>query len=102
MPVISIDAAIERLTRIVEDKFGPDELLEVYNELFDADHFSPEVAHANPTQISEQLVDHINASLDPEDLLRVWNLICPHDRQVWYDEDKQMFHYNEVEKQVAE
>jgi len=102
MPVLSNDAAVERLTRIVEDKFGPDELLEVYNELFDEAPYTSEEAHDDPTQISEQLVDHINGGLDPEDLLQAWNLICPHDRQVWYDEDKKMFHYNEVEKQVAE
>lgn len=88
MPALSTDKVIERLTRKIQDEFDPDELLEVHNELFEDDPYTPEEAHDNPFQITEQLIDHLNGDLDPEEMLQMWNLVSPGDRHVWYDEEK--------------
>jgi hypothetical protein len=100
MPALSTDKAIQRLKKKIEEDLGPDELLEVHNELFaDDPNFSEE---ADPFQITEQLVNHLNGGLDPEEILQMWNLVCPADRHVWHDEANGIYLYNEEEPQPVD
>ena len=48
MPALSTDKAIERLTRKIEDEFDPDELLEVYNKLFEDDAYTSQSGSRGP------------------------------------------------------
>ncbi len=88
MPAVSKDRALELLTHEVREKFGADELLEVYNEVFPNDPSTEEAAHGAVTPMTERLVDHVNSGLDIAEVIDFWRLIFPRHRKVWYDEEE--------------
>jgi hypothetical protein len=95
MPAVTKGEAVERLTRAVKEELPPDELQEVYHELF------PDQAHRSPdgkeggTPLVQRLVDYLNGGLAVEELVDLWKLILPRDRRVWYNEEEDRIHYNE-------
>lgn len=87
MPALSTNEAAERLAKSVE-KAQPTALAEIYAELF------PEKpAAAAPT--AADLARHIRNGLAAEELVDLWNVVFPEDRNVWYDEEDEKIHYNE-------
>lgn len=87
MPALSKDEAAERLASVVE-KAEPSTLAEVYGELF------PE--RAVPTQPSAaDLAKHIRGGLAAEEIVDLWNVVFPSNRNVWYDEQDDEIRYNE-------
>lgn len=95
MPAATKDQAIDLLRTQIEEQFGPDELLEIDNELFEEDPYTEEEANDDPIQLVERLADYLNGEREPEEIVQVWNLIFPRHRNVWYDEESKVFHYNE-------
>ncbi len=87
MPSLSESEAAERLAAEVE-KARPSELPEIYTELF------PEKTPP-PQLIAHELVHHIRNGLAPEELVDLWNVIFPCDRNVWHDEEEGIIRYNE-------
>jgi hypothetical protein len=100
MPVVTKDKALELLTNEVQEKFGADELLEVYNEVFPDEPYTDEEAHEDVTPLIEQLVDHVNSGLGVEEVIDLWGLIFPRHRNVWYDDEEERLHYNEEAEAV--
>lgn len=87
MPTLSTNEAAERLAKSVE-KARPTALAEIHAELF------PEKpAAAAPT--AGDLARHIRNGLAAEELVDLWNVVFPEDRNVWYDEEDDRIHYNE-------
>ena len=87
MPVLSKSEAAEKLARSVE-KAKPSDLPEIYSELF------PERASAAPPVASE-IANHIRSGLAAEEIVDLWNVVFPEDRNVWYDEEAKSIHFNE-------
>jgi hypothetical protein len=87
MPALSINEAAERLAKVVE-KAKPTVLGEIYAELF------PEKPVATPLSATD-LARHIRSGLEAEEIVDLWNVVFPADRNVWYDEEDEEIHYNE-------
>jgi hypothetical protein len=101
MPVLTKDQALELLTHEVQEKFGTDELLEVYNELFPDNPYTEEEAHEDLTPLIEQLVDHAKSRLEIDEITDLWGLIFPMHRNIWYDEEEERLYYNEEAEGVS-
>lgn len=92
MPALSTSEAAERLAKVVEQATA---LSEIYAELF------PEKpAMATPT--AADLARHVRSGLEAEELVDLWNVVFPADRNVWYDEEDEKIHYNEEAVGYAE
>ena len=87
MPALSTAEAAERLAKAVENA-KPTVLTEIYAELY------PEKPSAG-TPSAIELAQHVRSGLEVEELVDLWNVIFPADRNVWYDEEDEKIHYNE-------
>lgn len=87
MPALSKNEAAERLATVVA-KAKPTALAEIYAELF------PEKPVAVPPSAAD-LAQHIRGGLEAEEIVDLWNVVYPADRNVWYDEESKAIHYNE-------
>jgi hypothetical protein len=87
MPALSTNEAAERLAKVVE-KAKPTALAEIYAELF------PEKPVAAPRSATH-LAQHIRNGLEAEEIVDLWNVVFPADRNVWYNEEDDEIHYNE-------
>lgn len=94
MPVLSTNEAAERLAKVVE-KAKPTALTEIYAELF------PEKPAAGAPSATD-LAQHVRSGLEAEELVDLWNVVFPADRNVWYDEEDEKIHYNEEALGYAE
>ncbi|HSU68153.1 MAG TPA: hypothetical protein VLJ39_14845 [Tepidisphaeraceae bacterium] len=87
MPALLTNEAAQRLAEVVE-KAKPPTLTEFYAELF------PEKPVAVAPSAAE-LAQHVRSGLEAEELVDLWNVVFPADRNVWYDEEDKKIHYNE-------
>ncbi len=87
MPALSKAEAAERLAAGVE-KAKPSDLPEIYAELF------PEQPPGAPPVASE-IAGHIRGGIEAEEMVDLWNVVFPEDRNVWYDEEERAIHFNE-------
>ena len=87
MPAVSKVEAAERLAAGVE-RAKPSQLPEIYAELF------PEGAPAAPP-IASEIARHIRGGLEAEEIVDLWNVVFPEDRNVWYDDETKAIHFNE-------
>ncbi len=87
MPALSKAEASERLAVGVE-KARLSDLPEIYAELF------PERTPEVPADASE-IARQIRGGLEPEEIVDLWNVVFPEDRNVWYDEETRAIHFNE-------
>jgi len=94
MPALSTNEAAERLSKVVE-KAKPTILTEIYAELFPE---KPAVAAPS----AADLALHVRSGLDAEEIVDLWNVVFPADRNVWHDEEGEMIHYNEEALGYAE
>jgi len=94
MPALSTNEAMNRLAKAVEQA-KPTILAEIYAELF------PEKpAAASPS--AGGIAQHIRNGLEPEEIVDLWNVVFPGNRNVWYDEEDEKIHYNEEALGYAE
>ena len=87
MPEVSTNVATEKLAQVVE-KARPSDLAEIYAELF------PEMPISTSPTASD-IARHIRDGLEAEEIVDLWNVVFPADRNVWYDEETKAIHYNE-------
>ena len=87
MPVLSLNEAAERIAKFAEQA-RPSTLREIYLELF------PDRASTTPPPASD-LARHIRGGLEAEEIVDLWNVVFPGDRNVRYDEDANAIRYNE-------
>ena len=101
MPVISKEQAVERMIRQVE-KYDPDELLEVHNELFPNEQRTEAEARQDATPLVKRVVDHISGR-EIDELVELWGFIFPAKyRNIWYEEEEDGIHYDERDAVPAE
>ncbi len=87
MPVLSKAEAAEKLARDVEKAKSTD-LAEIYSELY------PEKPlPASP--VASDIAKHVRSGLEAEEIVDLWNVVFPEDRNVWYDEEAKTIRYNE-------
>lgn len=86
MPELTTAEAAERLAGVVETA-RPTALDEFRAELF------PEGPSAAPPSAAE-LARYIRGGLQAEEIVDLWNVVFPADRNVWYDEEGDTIHYD--------
>jgi hypothetical protein len=92
MRTVSVDAASEKLTGAVGG-MDADDLLQVYNELFPDDP----ATDGDTAPLVEHIVDHISHGLEPEEVVDLWNVVFPQDREVYFNEEDNLLHFDEDE-----
>jgi len=89
MPAISRGEAVERLAKAVE-MASSDDLGEIYAELY------PENAlPAVSASLAKEIAAHIRNGIEPEEIVDLWNVVFPTDRDVCYDEEEDALQFNE-------
>ncbi len=78
MPALSKNEAVEKLAVVVEQA-KPSDLTEIYAELF------PEKP-VSSTPDASNIALHIRSGLEAEEIVDLWNVVFPADRNVWYNE----------------
>jgi hypothetical protein len=101
MPVVTEEQALELLTNGVQEKLPPVEVLEVYNEVFPEDRYTEEQARQDPSRLKERLVQRIHSGLGIDEVIDLWGVVFPRDRNVWYNEEEERIHYNEDVEAVS-
>jgi hypothetical protein len=94
MPALSINDATERLAKGVENAKST-ALSEIGAELFPE---GPRVLAPSAAGLAR----HVRSGLEAEELVDLWNVVFPEDRNVWYDEGDERIHYNEESPGYAE
>ena len=90
MATISLEDATGKLTHAIED-LDADELVQLYNELF-PDKPVPSEATTDPNQLRQQIIEHINGGLEPEEVVDLWSVAFPTDRKVYFNEEDGFLH----------
>ena len=98
MPAVTKDEAVALLARAVETEFGPDEVLEIYNELYRDDPATEEAARADPGRLAGRIVADLRRA-PPEEVADRWWTILPGYRDIWYDVDDDVIHYRPPRRQ---
>jgi hypothetical protein len=96
MPAMTISQALERMTEQVRDRFGADEVLEVYNEVFPRDRLTGEQTPEAVGRLVERLVAYINSRLEIDEIIELWRLIFLN-QNVWYNEVDDQIEFTEEE-----
>lgn len=100
MSTIVKQQAISELAKAV-GKACPDDLAEIYNELFPEAPITEDETKQNPSAVARRIAAHIDGGLEVEEILDLWNVVFPSHRGVWYDEEGDVVHYNEKTEPVA-
>lgn len=87
MPALSTHEAAERLAKVVETA-RPTILSEIKAELF------PEKPAAGALSAAD-LVKYVRTDIEAEELVSLWNVVFPADRNVRYDEVDEKIHFDE-------
>ena len=87
MPALSKTEAAEKLARSVERAKASD-LPVIYSELF-PERPSPALP------VASEIAKHIRSGLEGEEIVDLWNVVFPEDRNVWYDEEAKAIRFNE-------
>ena len=45
--------------------------------------------------VAREVAKHIRGGLEAEEIVDLWNVVLPEDRNVWYDEEAMAIHFNE-------
>ena len=101
MATITKQQAVDRLTQAVK-KAPPDDLVEIYNELFPEKPINEDEAKKDPSALVKKIVAHIERGLEVEEILDLRYAILPKHRRVWFDEEKGLFHYDEEIEPVGQ
>jgi hypothetical protein len=70
-------------------------LVEIYAELY-PENSLPDVCGAKAALFAAEIVAHIRAAIEPEEVVDLWNVVFPTDRDVYYDEQDGSLRYNDM------
>ena len=99
MQTLTKKKAVEALTEEVR-KAPPDDLVEIYNELFPREPTTEKAAERDPRSLTTKILGHIENGLEVEEILDLWRVVFPGSREVWFDEEKNRLHYEQDEEAV--
>jgi hypothetical protein len=97
MPAIPKSEAAEKLARAVEAA-SSDDLVDIYTELF-PEKVLPQSSEAN---LPVEITSYIRAKIEPEEIVDLWHVVFPADRNVCYDEEEGVVRYDLQEPWYAE
>jgi hypothetical protein len=100
MAEIARDQAVQRLVHEVAS-LRPDDLAEVYNELFPSQPATEEQARQDRSRLLDRIAEHIRRGLQPEEIVALWHLIFPRNWMVHFDDETNTIQYRD-EAQPAE
>ena len=100
MPAIPKNEAVERLAKAVE-KASSEDLVEIYAELY-PEKLELDIASTNAALLAKEIAAHIREGIEPEEVVDLWNVVFPTDRDVYYDEEDDTLRYNERRLKYAE
>lgn len=101
MAAITKQQAVARLAEAVK-KAQPDDLVEIYNELFPEEPTTEDAANEAPSALVKKISAHIDNGLEMEEILDLRHVIFPKHRRVWFDEDEGLIHYDENTEPVGQ
>jgi hypothetical protein len=101
MATITKRQAVDRLTQAVTQA-RPDDLAEIYNELFPGKPITEDEAKKDPSALVTKIVAHIDRGLELEEILDLRYVILPKHRRVWFDEEDGLIHYDEETEPVGQ
>ncbi len=97
MSAIRKSEAVEILAQAVEAASCED-LADIFAELFpDRPRLGPDDAGKRRAEIT----DYVRTKMEPEELVDLWNVVFPADRNVYYDEVEGLLRYNQEEPRYA-
>jgi hypothetical protein len=99
MPEIPRDQAVQRLAGELVS-MPPDDLAEVYNELFPSQPTTEDQARQDRNHLLDRIHDHVARGLHPEEIVGLWNVVFPKERHVSYDEETNTLHYGQTSESV--
>src|SRR5438046_9294525 len=85
MPILTKKKAVEVITAEVR-RGSPADLVAIHNELFPRPRMTLETAERDPAAVSAKIFKHIEAGLEIEEILDLWNVIFPGHHERWYNE----------------
>ena len=100
MAAIKKKEAEDRLAEVVKCA-NLDDLVEIHNEVFPEEPITGDQINEDPSVLSEKIVAHIDSGLEVEEILDLWNVVFPSHREVWFEEDKALVHYEEKFEHVS-
>ncbi|HQZ68145.1 MAG TPA: hypothetical protein PLY87_23805 [Planctomycetaceae bacterium] len=99
MSEIAVNVAVQRLSKKIEE-FSWDDIIESHNELFPFQALSVEEEPKEIELVRKKVMDRIENGLEAEEVVDLWNVVFPSDRNVWYDEENECVRFNEEPQQV--
>jgi hypothetical protein len=101
MPAITKVQAVQLLAAAAE-KASPDDLAEIYNELFPEEPTTEKEAVTAAQGLAAQVVEHISNGLEVEEIVDLWPVVFPGCHDVRFDEEEGLLHYDEDRLPVAQ
>jgi len=101
MPMISTKEAVDRIAHAIHI-LHDDEIVEAYNELFPADSTTQEEVYADKAKLLEQMTEYVDKGLEIEEVVDLWNVLFPQDRNVYYDEETARIHYDRASAPISQ
>lgn len=93
MPVIPKKEATQKILDEVK-RLQTYDLVEAFNELQPGSPKSSDDTTIDKDELVQTISSQINAGLEVEELIDLWNVVFPQDRNVWYDEETDALHVN--------
>ncbi len=84
--------AVDRIVEAIKQSEWYD-LHDYHNELFPAKRINEEKVKANPASFLKKILAYIHAGLEVEEILALWNVVFARQRNVWFDEEEDLVHY---------
>jgi hypothetical protein len=101
MSEITLNDAVQRLSRQIASMEN-DDICEVYNELFPSDPTTEDGVRGNRQLAVSRINQHIANGLQPEEILDLWNVVFPREKNVSYDEQTRKFQFRNEAFQYAD
>ena len=100
MSAVSKDQAVQRMSTEIK-QFACDDLVEVHNELLPDAPQSMDDREVDCEKLTTGIIDRILSGLEVEEIVDLWNVVFPKDRNVWYDDETETVHFNEEPEHVG-
>lgn len=99
MSQISEVVATQRLSSEIE-KLSWDDIVEIHNELFPLQPLSVESESKDADEVRKKVMNRLAEGLESEEIIDLWNVVFPRDRNVWFDDEQVCVRFNEEPQQV--
>lgn len=99
MAKITKEEAVQKLSDEIA-AFSWDDVIETHNELFPFEPLSVDADPKGVERVRKKVMDRITGGIEAEEIIDLWNVVFPSDRNVWYDDEGDCVRYNEEPQRV--